>query len=132
MKEFPFHNGWNTIVFMISMNYVMFFNLIHDQLRLLITLMPTMNAKNAFQLSSQCLSSLTYNYFNKFWQEDMIRMTKVPTTQTSSTTKPLLSHTSRIKTRPVFLSQPVDIFDEPNCYSTKAILLEKDEHHLQL
>ena len=55
-------------------------------------------------------------------------MTKVPTTQTPSTTKPLLSHTSRNKTRPAFLPQPVDIFDEPNCDSTKAILLEKDEH----
>ena len=57
----------------------------------------------------------------------MIRMTKVLTTQPPSTTKPLLNHTSRNKTRPVFLSQPVDIFDEPNCDSTKAVLLEKDE-----
>ena len=58
----------------------------------------------------------------------MIRITKVPTTQTPSTTKPFLSHTLRYKTRPVFLSQPVDIFDETNCDSTKAILLEKHEH----
>ena len=94
-----------------------------------------MEIENAFQLSSQYLLSLTYNYFNKFWQEDMIRMTKVPTTQTPSTTKPHLSHTSRNKTRPVFLSQPVDIYDEPNFDSTKAVPLEKDEHnpsHLQL
>ena len=57
----------------------------------------------------------------------MIRMTKVPTTPTPSTTKPFPSHTSRSKTRPVFLSQDVDIFDEPNCDSTEATLLEKDE-----
>ena len=57
----------------------------------------------------------------------MIRMTKVPTTQTPSTTKPFLSHTSRDKTRSVFLSQPVDIFDEPISDSTEAILLEKDK-----
>ena len=58
----------------------------------------------------------------------MIRMTRVPTTQTPCTTMSFLSHTSRNKTRPVLLSQPVVIFDEPNCDSTKAILLEKDEH----
>ena len=99
-----------------------------NKLKLLISLMPTMELGNAFQLSSQYILSLTYNYFNKFWKEDMIRMTKVPTTQTPSTTKPFLSHASRNKTRPDFPSQLVDIFDEPNCDSTKAILLEKDEH----
>ena len=99
-----------------------------NKLKLLISLMATMGLGNAFQLSFQYILSLTYNYFNKFWQEDMIRMTKVPTTQTPSTTKPFLSLTSRNKTRPDFLSQLVDIFDEPNCDSTKAILLEKDEH----
>ena len=96
-----------------------------NRLKLLISLMPTLKKENAFQLSSQYLLSLTYQDFNKFRQEDMIRMTKVPTTQTPHTTKPFLSHTSRNKTRPVFLSQPVDIFDEPNCDSTEAILLEK-------
>ena len=89
--------------------------------KLLISLMPTIMRENAFQLSSQYLLSLTYKDFNKFWQEGMIRMTQVQTTQTPSTTKPFLSHTSRNKTRPVFLHQPVDIFDELNCASTEAI-----------
>ena len=72
-------------------------------------------------------SFLTYQDFNKFRQEDMIRMTKVPTTPTPSTTKPFPSHTSRCKTRPVFSSQHVDIFDESNCDSTETTLLDKDE-----
>ena len=66
-----------------------------NKLKLLISLMPTLNLENAFQLSSQYLLSLTYQDFNKFRQEDMIRMTKVPTTQTPSTTKPFLCHTSK-------------------------------------
>ena len=57
----------------------------------------------------------------------MNRMTKVPTTLAPSTTKPFPSHTSTSKTTPVFLSQYVDIFDEPNCDSTEATLLLKDE-----
>ena len=57
----------------------------------------------------------------------MIRMTQVPTTPTPSTTKPFPSHTSRSKTRQVFLSQDVDIFDEPICDSPEATLLDKDE-----
>ena len=62
-----------------------------------------------------------------FRQEDMIRMTKVPTTQTPSATNAFLSHTSRSKTRSVFLSQHADIFDESNCDSTEATLLDQDE-----
>ena len=67
-------------------------------------------------------------YFTRFRQEDRIRCFKEQAASTPSTTKLLPCHTSRNKTRPVFLSQPADIFDEPNCDSTKAILLEKDEH----
>ena len=62
-----------------------------------------------------------------FRQEDMIKMTKVPTTLTPSTDKPFPSHTSRRKTRPVFLSQHFDISDESNCDSTEATLLDQDE-----
>ena len=62
-----------------------------NKLEMLSSLTPTMEKENVFQLSSQYLLSLTYQDFNKFRQEDMIRMTKVPTTQTPSTTKPLLS-----------------------------------------
>ena len=51
----------------------------------------------------------------------------VPTAPTPSTTTPLPSHTSRSKTRPVFLSLYVDLFDEPNFDSTEATLLDKDE-----
>ena len=44
-----------------------------------------------------------------------------------STDKPFPSHTSTSKTRPVFLSQHVYIFDESNGDSTEATLLNKDE-----
>ena len=89
--------------------------------------MLTRKKETTFQLSSQYLLSLTYQGFNKFRQQDMIRMTKVPATPTPSTDKPFPSHTSRSKTRPVFLSQHVDIFVESNCNSTEATLLDKDE-----
>ena len=46
---------------------------------------------------------------------------------TPSTTKPFPSHTSRSKTKPVFLSHYVDMLDETNCDSTEATLLDKDE-----
>ena len=74
--------------------------------------MSTRKKENTFQLSSQYLLSLAYQDFNKFRQEDMIRMTKVLTTPTPSTDEPFASHTSRSKTRSVFISQHVDIFDE--------------------
>ena len=89
--------------------------------------MSTRKRENTFQHSSQYLLSLTYQDFNKSRQEDMIRMTQVPTTPPPSTDKPFPSHTSTSKTRPVFLSQHVDIFDESNCDSTEATLLNKDE-----
>ena len=85
-----------------------------NRMKLLISWMPTMNKENAFQLSSQYILSLTYQDFNKFRQEDMFRMTKMPTTQTPSTTKPFLSHTSRSKTKlvslPHFLTYLVNLF----------------------
>ena len=115
--------------FTISMNYVMI--LFHDysdyivngqhcalkvstmnKIKLFISWMSTRKKQNTFQLSSQYLPSLTYQDFNKFRQEDMSRMTKVPTTQTPSTTKPLLSLTSRSKTGLVFLSQLTE-FHQP-------------------
>ena len=49
------------------------------------------------------------------------------TTPTPSTDRTFPSHTSRSKKRPVLLSQYVDIFDESNCDSTEATLLDKDE-----
>ena len=55
------------------------------------------------------------------------KKTMVPRAPTLSTTKAFPSHTSRSKTRPVFLSQYVDIFEEPNCDSTQATLHDKDE-----
>ena len=80
-----------------------------------------------FQPSSQYLLSHTYHDFNKFREEDMIRMTKVPRTPSPSTIKPFPRHTSRSKARSDFLSQHVDIFDELNCDSTEATLLDQDE-----
>ena len=106
-----------------------------NKLKLLISLMQDMEIGNAFQLSSQYPLSRTYQDFNKFMQGDMIRMTKVPKTQTSSTTKPFLNCTSRNKTRRVFLSQPVDIFDEPIVIPLKQSYLKKMSlilPHLQL
>ena len=57
----------------------------------------------------------------------MIRMTEVPTAPTLSPTISFSSHTSRSKTRPVFLSQHVDLSDEPNCDSVEAIPPHLDE-----
>ena len=83
---------------------------------------------NHISTFSEYLLSLTHQDFNKFRQEDRIKCFKEQAASTPSTTKISPSHTSRNKTRPFFLSQPVDIFDEPKCDSTKAIILEKDEH----
>ena len=98
-----------------------------NKIKLFISWMSTRKKENTFQLSTQYLLSLTYQDFNKFRQEDMIRTTKVPTPPTPSTDRPFPSHTSRSKTRPVFLSQHVDMFEESNCHSTEATLLDKDE-----
>ena len=68
-----------------------------NKLKLLISLMPTLEKENAFQHSSQYLLSLTYQDFNKFRKENMSKMTKVPTTQRPNTTKPFLSHISGSK-----------------------------------
>ena len=71
-------------------------------MRMFISWMSTGKNETPFQLSSVSLLSLTYQCFNKFWQENMIKMIKVQTTQTPSTTKPFFSHTSRSKTKVVF------------------------------
>ena len=104
-------------------------------MKLFISWLSTREKENTFQLSSQYLLFLTYQDFNKFRQEDMIRMTKVPTAPTPSTTKPFPSHTSRSKTRPVFLSQYVDIFDDQIVIPLKQPYLTKMSLsflHLQL
>ena len=85
-----------------------------DRIRLFISWMSTRKKNNTFQLSSHNLLSLTYQDLNKFRQEDMFRMTKVPTTQIPSTTKPFLSHTSRSKTTlfllPIILTYWMNLF----------------------
>ena len=78
-------------------------------MRMFISWMSTGKNETPFQLSSVNLLSLTYQCFNKFWQENMIRMIQVQTTQTPSTTKPFFSHTSRSKTKVVFLSYCIDL-----------------------
>ena len=45
-------------------------------IRMFISWMSTRKIENTFQLSSQYLLSLAYQYFNKFKQEDMIRIFK--------------------------------------------------------
>ena len=98
-----------------------------NKIKLFISWMSTRKKETTFQPFSQYLLSLTYQDFNQFRQEHMIRMTKVTTAPTPSTTKPFPSHTSRSKTKPVFLSHYVDMLDETNCDSTEATLLDKDE-----
>ena len=66
-----------------------------NKMKLFISWMSTRKKVTTFQLSSQYLLSITYHNFNKVRQEDMIRMTKVPTAPIPSTTKPFPSETSR-------------------------------------
>ena len=64
---------------------------------------------------------LTYQEFNEFCPENMIRMIKEQTTQTPSTTRPILSHISRSWP----LSSPphyIDLFDESACESAEENL----------
>ena len=70
----------------------------------------------ASQLSSQYIRSLTYLEFNEFCPENMIKMIKEQTTQTPSTTKPILSQISR--SNPLSsLPYHIDLFDESACES---------------
>ena len=55
----------------------------------------------------------------------MSRMTKVPTTPTSSTTKPLLSHISG--TELASIPHYIDLFDESVCESAEENLLHLNE-----
>ena len=70
------------------------------KLKLFIGWMSTRKKGTTFQLSSQCLLSLTYQDFQNFRLEERIREDKeqaLPTASTSNTTKPLLSHISGCK-----------------------------------
>ena len=97
------------------------------RMRMFISWMLTRKRKPHFNFLL-CTFFPLHQDFTKLRQEDRIRFLNEQAASTPSTTKLPPSHTSRNKTRPVFLYQPVDILDEPNCDSTKAILLEKDEH----
>ena len=55
----------------------------------------------------------------------MSRMTKVPTTQTPSTTKPLLGYNTGSK--PDSLPHYIDLFDESVCESAEENVLHLDE-----
>ena len=98
-----------------------------NKMRMFISWMSSRKKETTFQLSSQYLLSLTYQSFNKFRQEDMFRMTKMPTTPTPSTTKLLPTHTSRSKTKLVSLSHCSDLFDESVSKSAEQNLLHLDE-----
>ena len=78
------------------------------------------------QISSQYSLSFTYQEFNEFYPENMIRMIKEQTSQTPSTTKPILSHISRSKPLSS-LPHHVDLFDESACESAEENLLHLDE-----
>ena len=78
-----------------------------------------------FELSAEHLLALTYEEFNVFRQEYMIRMSSertapapVPTTPMT----PLTIHTPGSKTRQAFLSQHNDLFDEAVFESTETLL----------
>ena len=55
----------------------------------------------------------------------MSRMTKVPTTQTPSITKPLLGHNTKSKLD--FIPHLIDLFDECVCESAKENLLQLEK-----
>ena len=97
------------------------------KIKLFISWMLTRMKGNTFKLSSQFFLSLKYQDFNKFRQENMFRMTKVPTTQTPSTTKPFLSHISRSKTKLASLPHYIDLFGESVCESAEENPLHLDE-----
>ena len=96
-----------------------------NTVKLFISWMLTRTKGNIFQLSSQYFLSLTHQEFNKFRQENMSRMTKVPTTQTPITTKPLPGHISGSKLDS--LPHYIDLFGESVCESAKENLLHLDE-----
>ena len=98
-----------------------------NKMKLFISWMSTRMKNKTIQLSSEYLRTLSYEHFKDFRQAHMIRMTEVPTATTPSPTTPFPRYTSRSKTRPVFLSQHVDPFDEPHCGSPEEILLHLDE-----
>ena len=68
-----------------------------SKVKLFIRWMLTRLKGNTFQLTSQPFLSLAHQDFNEFRQENWIRMIKVGTTQTPSTTKPFLGHLSGTK-----------------------------------
>ena len=78
-----------------------------------------MKEGNHIPTFSEYLLSFTHQDFNKFRQEEMIRIFKLQTTPTPSTTKLLPSHTSRRKTKLVFLPHCMNLFDESVCESTE-------------
>ena len=96
-----------------------------NTVKLFISWTLTRTKGNTFQLSSQNFLSLTSQDFIKFRQENMFRMTKVPTPQTTSTTKPLLSHISGSKL--ASLPHYIDLFDESVCESAEENPLDLDE-----
>ena len=78
-----------------------------------------------FDLPSQYFLSLTYQEFNKFRQENMSRMTKVPTTQTPSIAKSLLGHNTKGKLD--YIPHLIDLYDESVCESAEENLLHLKE-----
>ena len=99
----------------------------HEHNKVVISWMLTRTKESTFQLSFHSLVSLTYQDFNKFRHKNMFRMTKVPTTQTPSTTKPFLRHTSRTKTKLASLFCYIDLFGESVRESAEENLLHLDE-----
>ena len=96
--------------------------------KLFINWMSTRMKYTTFELSPEHLSLLTYEDFNVFRQEDMIRMRSEPASPPPgpTTPTPLTSQTSGSKKRQAFLSQHNDLLDKPVSESTKT-LLDQDE-----
>ena len=85
----------------------------------------TRTNQKRFDLPSQYFLSLTYQEFNKFRQENMSRMTKVPTTQTPNISKPLLGHNTKSKLD--YIPHLIDLFDESVCESAEENLLQLEK-----
>ena len=119
MLRFLFQNIWNKGVITTSLSYVviLIFELNHildfsdyrvdgpqcalkfgtmNKLRGFISWMST-RMKNKFELYAEHLIALTYEEFNDFRQEDMIRMSSVPTSPPPVPTTPMTTFTGCTK-----------------------------------
>ena len=110
-----------------------------NELKLFIKWMSTRMKDTTFEHSAEYLLALTYEEFNVFRQEDMIRMSSEPTAPPPGPTTPmtpLASQTSGSKRRQAFLSQCDDLLmnlflNLLKPYLIKKRLILKQSSHFQ-